>query len=54
MKIAILGENQWAQAVATLVAEAGHQPKIGKDPAKHFFSSWLLRICSVATPDKRK
>ena len=36
MKIAILGENQWAQAVATLVAEAGHQPKIGKDPTSPF------------------
>ena len=32
MNIAILGENPWAQAMATLVAEAGHKPKIGKDP----------------------
>ena len=36
MNIAILGENPWAQAVATLVAEAGHKPKIGKDPKTEF------------------
>lgn len=36
MNIAILGENPWAQAVATLVAEAGHKPRIGKDPQTDF------------------
>ena len=36
MNIAILGENPWAQAVATLVAEAGHKPRIGKDPQTKF------------------
>ena len=36
MNIAILGENPWAQAVAVLVAEAGHVPKIGKNPDSSF------------------
>ena len=36
MNIAILGENPWAQAMATLVAEAGHKPKIGKDPHTNY------------------
>lgn len=36
MNIAILGENPWAQAVAILVAEAGHIPKIGKSPETDF------------------
>lgn len=29
MNVAILGTTDWARALATLVAEAGHQPRIG-------------------------
>lgn len=36
MIVGILGENKWGQALATLVAEAGHIPKIGKEPDSTF------------------
>jgi glycerol-3-phosphate dehydrogenase (NAD(P)+) len=36
MIVGILGENEWGQALATLVAEAGHIPKIGKESNASF------------------
>ena len=35
MIVGILGENPRSEALATLVAQAGHIPKIGKDPSSH-------------------
>jgi len=36
MIVGILGENRWGQSLARLVAEAGHIPKIGKEPESSF------------------